>query len=114
MYKLMKNSLKYGVNAIAEFDAISNIDFLKLIQSISDESSHENGIPVTMLQIRNLVYAGMLHKDTTLTPSQVGDILDKYLENHDITEVVEIIVTAIMNSYVFKTKLKAVDKNGKI
>jgi hypothetical protein len=114
MLQLSKRNLIFDINAISEFDDISKINFFELVQTITDSSvkgqtikdskdSPVKGqrIPITVSQIRSLVYAGMLHKDDHMTIKQAGMIVEEYLKDHDLADLMGIIAEAIMESSLF-------------
>jgi hypothetical protein len=101
MLQLSKRNLIFDINAISEFDDISKINFFELVQNITDSTAKGQKIPITISQVRSLVYAGMLHKDDQMTVKQAGTIVEEYLKDHDLADLMEIIASAIMESSLF-------------
>jgi hypothetical protein len=101
MLQLSKRNLIFDINAISEFDDTSKINFFELVQNITDSTAKGQKIPITISQVRSLVYAGMLHKDDHMTLKQAGMIVEEYLKDHDLADLMEIIAGAIMESSLF-------------
>jgi hypothetical protein len=104
MLQINKKNLVFNINAISEFDDISAISFFELVQNISESVSKNQKIPITGSQVRKLIYAGLSHKDEELTLKQAGEIVENYLKDNDLSDLMEILASAIMEASVFKSK----------
>ena len=102
MLQINKKNLVYDINAISEFDNISTVDFFHLVQNITESASRGQKIPITVSQVRTLIYAGLLHKDEDLTLKQAGKLVETYLSENDLADLMEILAEAIMEAAVFK------------
>lgn len=56
------------------------------------------------VEIRTIVWAGLLHKYPKITSSEVAGIIDEYLDEHDIQELTEIVMNALTEASVFGNK----------
>lgn len=87
--------LKYTFNSLAEFEELTG----KSVNEIF--SGSEKSMGFTM--IRNLIWAGLIHEDESLTPSRVG-ILIEQADGESITDkvayVTEKMAEAINESFV--------------
>ena len=71
--------LKYTFNSLAEFEELTG----KSVNEIF--SSAEETMGFTM--IRNLIWAGLIHEDQSLTPPQVGVLIEQ-ADGESITDKV--------------------------
>ena len=60
--------LKFTFNALAEFEDLTG----KSVNEIFANAEKEMGFTM----IRNLIWAGLIHEDPTLTPKMVGDLIE--------------------------------------
>ena len=61
--------LKYTFNALAEFEDLTG----KSVSSIFTNAEES----MSFVMIRNLVWAGLIHEDPSLTPAKVGELFEQ-------------------------------------
>ena len=82
-------TLYYGFNALIELVETLGISLDSLQEAMTG--------PGSLKAVRNILWAGLIHEDKTLTPEQVGDLLDGEL--HRIAEISGLIVEAIAATF---------------
>lgn len=53
-------------------------------------------------EMTSLVWAGLLHKFPNMTLDEVSDIIDDYLEEHTMEDLLEVVMSTIKESSIFR------------
>jgi len=93
--------LRFSINALVEFQDVNGKDLTEELMS--------GGLSIKA--IRNLLWAGLIEDDPSLTPSRVGDIMQDWIEKSggSIVQLGEIVTEAVLESGVIP---QAEDEQG--
>lgn len=102
--------LRFDINAIADFDEISSISFFDLVENIGLASQAGTAIPCKMRDLRNLVYAGLLHNDETITVKEAGNLMEEYIKKHSFDRLMETLADSLLEATVFREEEKPTEE----
>ena len=81
-------TLKYTFNAFAEFEELTGSS----IQTVFQETAN-----IGFGSLRNLLWAGLTHEDSSLTVNNVGDLIE-FAEGNNLTQKIESITGCVVKA----------------
>jgi len=81
-------TLKYTFNAFAEFEELTGSS----IQTVFQETEN-----IGFGSLRNLLWAGLTHEDSSLTVNKVGDLIE-FAEGNNLTQKIESITGCVVKA----------------
>lgn len=74
-YEQRRRTLRYDINALADFEQLTGMGFGQLMQTRA-----------VFATVRALLYAGLKHEDRSLTVEDVGQLMFAFLNDDDVEE----------------------------
>lgn len=56
------------------------------------------------VEIRLIIWAGLLHKFPNIKKDDVSELIEEYLEEHEVPDLTELVMTALTEASVFSRK----------
>ena len=81
-------TLKYTFNAFAEFEELTGSS----IQTVFQQTEN-----IGFGSLRNLLWAGLTHEDSSLTVNKVGDLIE-FAEGNNLTQKIEAITGCVVKA----------------
>jgi hypothetical protein len=89
-------TLKYDLNASAEFEDATGQSITEAFQSFDDGTGKPK---LSIKTIRALLWAGLLHEDENLTLRKAGELFDSYVQGDGLVEKLTFVFPTISEAF---------------